>query len=105
MTSVGEESAAILEAVSNPVRLPILLALEDRPRSVADLARDLHLPYDSIDYAMRAMRRAGLVEVVAQGITRTNLIHKDYGVVYTGWSRLVDALDGIAATRRDPASA
>ncbi|HEV7750963.1 MAG TPA: ArsR family transcriptional regulator [Baekduia sp.] len=49
--------------MSNPVRLPILLALEDRPRSVADLARD------------------------------------------TGWSRLVDALDGIAATCRDPASA
>jgi hypothetical protein len=29
MSCVPEESAAILEAVSNPVRLPILLALED----------------------------------------------------------------------------
>jgi predicted transcriptional regulator len=100
MPNVPSESAHLLSAVCNPVRLPILLALEERPRSSADLARDLGLPYDSVNYAVKAMAKAGLVEVVSEGVTRTNLMHRVYAVNYSGWSALVTALGAIVATRR-----
>ena len=41
MSGISDPAVHILAELRHPVRLPILLALEERPRSPSELAEDL----------------------------------------------------------------
>lgn len=82
------------------MRLPILLALEERPRSPTEMAEDLGEPFDRVNHAMRALASAGLIALIREepAASAPNLLRRVYAVRYRGWNRLVHALDAIVAT-------
>jgi DNA-binding transcriptional ArsR family regulator len=103
---ISEQAARILAELRHPVRMPILLALEERPRSASEMADDLDEPFDRVNHAIRALAAAGLIELVRQepAGSAPNLLRRVYGVRYQGWHTLVDTLEAIVATgRKDPA--
>lgn len=100
MEPVTDTAARILAELRHPVRLPLLLALEAKPRSPSELAADLDQPFDAVNYAVRALAAAGLVELVGREQTggSPNLLRKVYASKYRGWQSLIDALEAVAAS-------
>lgn len=104
VSGISDQAVHILAELRHPVRLPILLALEERPRSPSEMAEDLGEAFDRVNHAMRAMAAAGLIEPVRQeraGST-PNLLRRVYGTCYRGWPALVTTLEAIVATAEDP---
>jgi predicted transcriptional regulator len=100
---LSDEAATLLAELRHPVRLPILLALEERPRSPTEMAEDLGEPFDRVNHAMRAMASAGLIALVREepAAAAPNLMRRIYAVRYRGWGRLVETLEAIADARVD----
>lgn len=99
---IPDEPAHLLAVLREPRRLRILIALEHQPRSVVDLERALGLTYSEIHWAVKKLKEAGLVAVRADAhIARqgrgADLIMV-YGTTHTGWTRILRALEAIAAT-------
>lgn len=53
--------ADVLQAISHPLRLALLVALERREQSAADLATTLDVRPPAITHHLALLRRAGLV--------------------------------------------
>jgi DNA-binding transcriptional ArsR family regulator len=104
VSGLSDQATHILAELRHPVRLPILLALEERPRSPSEMAEDLGEPFDRVNHAMRALAAAGLIEPVRQERAEStpNLLRRVYGSRYRGWPALVAALEAIVATGEDP---
>jgi hypothetical protein len=86
VSGISDQAVHILAELRHPVRLPILLALEERPRSPSEMAA------------------AGLIEPVRQeraGST-PNLLRRVYGSRYRGWPELVATLEAIVASGKQP---
>jgi DNA-binding transcriptional ArsR family regulator len=98
--AVPDQAARMLAELRHPVRLPILLALEERPRSASELADDLGEAFDRVNHAMRALSAAGMIELVRQEPAEAapNLLRRVYGSRYRGWHTLVETLEAIVAT-------
>jgi hypothetical protein len=98
--SVSEPTTHLLGQLRHPVRLPILVALEQRPLSPAEMAVELGEPFDRVNHAMRALAQAGLIEPVERdlGPDAPNLLRRVYGPCFHGWEQLIEALEAIAAT-------
>jgi DNA-binding transcriptional ArsR family regulator len=107
VNGLSDEAAALLAELRHPVRLPILLALEERPRSPTEMAEDLGEPFDRVNHAMRAMAAARLIALVREepAVAAPNLMRRIYAVRYQGWQRLVEALEAIADAPVDDAGA
>lgn len=61
---VHEETAKILaQILTNDKALAILHALEDRPKSISELAAELGFPISTVSYHIDRMLKVGLVEV------------------------------------------
>jgi DNA-binding transcriptional ArsR family regulator len=107
VNGLSEQAAALLAELRHPVRLPILLALEERPRSPTEMAEDLGEPFDRVNHAMRAMAAAGLIALVREepAVAAPNLMRRIYAVRYHGWDRLVAALEAIADAPVDDSGA
>jgi DNA-binding transcriptional ArsR family regulator len=102
--TISTRSAHLLTVLKDPLRLRILLALEERPRSSAQLARDLGLPYDKVNWAMKSLARGRLTKVArSEPAPSGQTIQKIYVARHTGWAALVPALETIAATAADEA--
>jgi DNA-binding transcriptional ArsR family regulator len=104
VNGLSDQAVHILAELRHPVRLPILLALEERPRSPSEMAEDLGETFDRVNHAMRALAAAGLIEPVRQepaGST-PNLLRRVYGSCYRGWPELVATLEAIVATGERP---
>jgi DNA-binding transcriptional ArsR family regulator len=100
--TIPVRSAHLLTVLKDPLRLRILLALEQCPRSAAELARDLGLPYDKVNWAMKALARGRLAELErAEPAPNGQTIQKVYAVRHSGWETLLPALERIAATAED----
>jgi len=100
--TMSARSAHLLTVLKDPLRLKILLALEQRPRTAAQLSRDLTLPYDKVNWAMRSLADGGLAELhSAEPGPTGQTIQKVYGARHSGWERLVPVLDAIAETAPD----
>jgi membrane-associated protein len=56
-----QAASDLLHVVGGAVRLGLLRALLERPRSATDLASVVHLPVDEATYHLRALSQAGLV--------------------------------------------
>lgn len=104
--AVSDKAARMLAELRHPVRLPILLALEERPRSASELADELAEPFDRVNHAMRALSAAGLIELVRHEPAEAspNLLRRVYASKYQGWPSLVRTLEAIVATAGEPAS-
>jgi DNA-binding transcriptional ArsR family regulator len=107
VNGLSDQAAALLAELRHPVRLPILLALEERPRSPTEMAEDLDEPFDRVNHAMRSMASAGLIALVREepALAAPNLMRRIYAVRYQGWNRLVAALEAIADSPVDDAGA
>jgi DNA-binding IclR family transcriptional regulator len=100
--TIPVRSAHLLTVLKDPLRLRILLALEQRPRSSAELARELELPYDKVNWAMKALARGRLAQLErAEPAPNGQTIQKVYGPRHQGWETLVPALERIAETADD----
>lgn len=96
---VSERISVLLTHIRHPIRLPILLALEDRELSATELAKELDEPFDAVNYALRHLSTAGLVELVRiePASESANTLRRIYTTRRTGWQRLVDVLDEFSA--------
>jgi DNA-binding transcriptional ArsR family regulator len=94
---ISDPAARMLAELRHPVRLPILIALEERPRSPTEMAEDLGEPFDRVNHAMRALARAGMIALVREepASAAPNLMRRIYAVRYRGWARLVAVLEAI----------
>ena len=97
---MSDEVAVVLVALGHPNRLVILMALEERPRSLQELVADLGLTNDPVRHALRHLSAAGLIEVVEERSTAPNLKANVYGTTRTGWSTILDAVTSVAASPR-----
>jgi DNA-binding transcriptional ArsR family regulator len=100
MATVPPSVTLLLGELAHPVRLPVLLALEERPRSPSELAEDLGEPFHRVNHAVKSLARAGLVDMVRQerSVNAPNIYRRVYASRYSGWQQLADALQRIAAT-------
>lgn len=100
--TLSPRSAHLLTILKDPLRLKILIELERRPRSPTELARDMGLPYDKVNWAMRSLAQGGLADLqsAAPGPSGQT-IQKVYAARHTGWTALLPVLDAIAATASD----
>lgn len=97
--TISARSAHLLTVLKDPLRLRLLMALEAIPRSAAQLARDLELPYDKVNWALKSLADGGLADLRSTEPGPTGqTIQKVYGARHSGWAALVPALDAIAAT-------
>src|SRR5262245_58020367 len=78
---------AALLALGDPTRLAILERLVERPRAVADLARDLPVSRPAVSQHLRVLKDAGLVIDQAAGNRRIYRVDPD------GLAALRDQLD------------
>jgi DNA-binding transcriptional ArsR family regulator len=102
LMTMSARSARLLTVLKDPLRLKILLALEQQPRSAAELSRDLELPYDKVNWAVKSLADGRLAELrSAEPGPSGQTIQKVYGTRHSGWARLVPVLDSIAATAPD----
>jgi predicted transcriptional regulator len=84
--------------MSHPNRLPILIALEARPRTAKELVDELGLKPDPVRHAIKQLVTANLIEVVAEQRTGTkNLVGLVYGTRLTGWAAILSAVHRVAA--------
>ncbi|HEU4976437.1 MAG TPA: winged helix-turn-helix domain-containing protein [Baekduia sp.] len=105
MPPVPERISVLLGHLRHPIRLPILLALEHRELSATELARELGEPFDAVNYALRHLSAAGLVELVrVEPASETaNTLRRIYRTRRTGWARVVEVLDEFSADLSDDA--
>jgi DNA-binding transcriptional ArsR family regulator len=103
--AIPDAPAHLLAVVREPRRLEILLALEQEPRSVVDLARALGLTYPEADWAVKALLKGNLIALQAgDPLTaerprgRGADLVKVYETRHTEWQAMVRALTTIAAS-------
>ena len=90
----AERLGSLLAEIRHPVRLPILVALADEHLSPSQLSDRLDVPLDTVVYAVRALHRAGLIELVRvepAGVG-ANTVRRVYRTVRHDWHRVVDVL-------------
>ena len=94
MDAEDERLGALLAEIRHPVRLPILLALADAQLSPSQLAERLDVSLDTVVYAVRALHRAGLIELVRvepAGVGE-NTVRRVYRALRDDWHRVVEIL-------------
>ena len=94
------EVVDLLAALRHPLRLPILLALEDEPRTAAALARALGAGADEVQYALKQLRAGGLVVAVDRRPTRGTIEAAVYAPAHDGWRDLLAAAEALLARPR-----
>jgi hypothetical protein len=89
----------LIHHVQGRVRLRVLVALEGRERSSAQLMAELGEPFDPINNALRALVGAGLVELLRRepATAKGNTLRKVYTARKRGWGALAKDLDRHAA--------
>jgi DNA-binding transcriptional ArsR family regulator len=95
---VPPEVQRILAELDHPSRLPILLALEQCPRTAHELIDDLELGADRVHFAIKRLRASGLVTVVERRSTTYNLVANVYGTPFKGWATILEAVAAVAGS-------
>ena len=102
----GERLGSLLAEIRHPIRLPILLALADEHLSPSQLADRLDVPLDTVVYAVRALHRAGLIELVRvepAGVGE-NTVRRVYRSLRRDWHRVVEVLSEFVPPKSKPDS-
>jgi DNA-binding transcriptional ArsR family regulator len=101
MSEPSEHAARLLDGLKDSLRLRILLALEAKPRSAAELSVDLGVAYDKVNWALKTLAKAELVEIKAyeRAGPRRSAVANIFATRYAGWDTLLPVLDEIVASR------
>jgi DNA-binding transcriptional ArsR family regulator len=94
-----DDVGLILIALGHPNRLPILLALEEHPRTFQELVEALNLKPHPARHAITQLRTAGLVHIVDQRPTAHNLVGFVYGTPFSGWADVLSTIIAVANSR------
>jgi predicted ArsR family transcriptional regulator len=102
VTEISEAALALIRRLGYERRLPLLLLLEDQPRSTAELAEALGVKFGAVQGQVRQLRRSGLVvvlrsEPVPESARTTRFV---YASVYSGWAGVMEALEDVAKSAR-----
>jgi DNA-binding transcriptional ArsR family regulator len=77
-----------LDALGNPVRRDILVALRGAPLAVGDIARRLPISRPAVSRHLRVLEDAGLVQMRDEGVRNV------YTIRLQGFASVRDFLDG-----------
>jgi DNA-binding transcriptional ArsR family regulator len=102
MDDLSEDAARLLDGLKDSLRLRILLALEAKPRSPKDLSVDLNVPYDKVNWALKTLEKAGLVQIDRheRAGPRRSAVSNVFATRHIGWGKLLPVLDEVGATRK-----
>jgi DNA-binding transcriptional ArsR family regulator len=64
--SADKSTIARIDALSHPLRLAIVTAIDQRPASATEIAREIDEPVEKIRYQLRGLVTAGLVRVAEE---------------------------------------
>ena len=92
---VSQMEADLCSAFADPTRMLILYTLDEKPRTVGDLATELEIPQSSTSRHLKILKDRGLVVAIKQG-TSTEYRIADH--------RLIEALDILRTILRDRVS-
>jgi DNA-binding MarR family transcriptional regulator len=100
VTQISPSAVALAAEAGYPVRLRILLALEDREQSTAELAELLGVTFFSAVNAVNKLLRAELIVVVRseQAADHASTMRRVYANRHQGWTRVKDAFEEVART-------
>lgn len=102
---VPPEVLSILAELRHPIRLSILLALEQHERTSVELCDDLGLErerhMDMIQYALKRLRQQGLVTVTGSRKTSAKSAALVYTTQFKGWNETLKALSAVAGIDAD----
>lgn len=93
---LSPELLGILPELGSPRRFLILLALEQHPRTAVELQDDLGLGKDAVHYALKRLRRRGLVEVIGMRKSSEKLAGRVYGTTRKGWAQILASVAAVA---------
>lgn len=85
-------------ALGHPNRLLILIALEERPRTLQELIANLGLKPDPARHAIKQLSAAELVYVAEERRALGNFVGHVYGTSCRGWSQVMDAVAAVAGS-------
>jgi DNA-binding transcriptional ArsR family regulator len=71
------ELAAVLHALSDPVRLKIVAALASRPDACPTGVIDVPVTKSTCTHHFRVLREAGVIHQQAKGTARLNMLRRD----------------------------
>jgi DNA-binding transcriptional ArsR family regulator len=74
-TGAAEQLARELDGLSHPVRLRVVIAMDDGPASPTNLAVRLDVPLSTMSYHVRCLAGLGLLELVSSRPRRGALEH------------------------------
>jgi DNA-binding transcriptional ArsR family regulator len=102
MSEPTEHAARLLDGLKDSLRLRILLALEAKPRSAQQLSVDLDVPYDKVNWALKTLAKAELVQIEAyeRAGPRRSAVSNIFATRHAGWATLLPVLDEIVSTRK-----
>lgn len=99
MEEVSAEIVRFATPLRHPSALPLLVALEAKPRGQSELAQLLGIEHRAAEYLVEMLIKSGLVERVhlepADGLGRTT--RWIYGTCHDGWSGVVQAFANLKA--------
>jgi len=102
MTTVPPEVTQLLAELFHPNRLPILIALEERPRGATELAGDLDLNVDAVNWALKRLRQEGLVVIEREAMMPGKRRFAIYATTNRKWKGIMRAAAAVAATTTTP---
>jgi DNA-binding transcriptional ArsR family regulator len=99
MAAISESTLGLAGGLMDPLRLRVLLALEDRPSTATQLSKALDAPYDKVNWAVKQLVKGGLADLRAiEPAAGGMVMQKVYEARHRGWAALVPVLDAIAAS-------
>jgi DNA-binding transcriptional ArsR family regulator len=97
MAAISDRTLRLAGGLMDPLRLRVLLALEVRESTATQLSKALDVPYDRVNWAVKQLVKAGLVELRAIEPAASGMVmQKVYVARHRGWAALVPVLDAIA---------
>ena len=89
---ISQLEADFCFSLSDPIRILMLYALNDKPLNVTELTHELGIPQPTASRHLKVLRERGLVHTTRQGTTIT---------YHLSDQRLIQALDLLRAIMRD----
>jgi DNA-binding MarR family transcriptional regulator len=98
VASVPPHVAGAFEALGPPIRLKIMLLLQEEELGAAELVRLLGAKYDTVNHALKRLVAAGLVlHVRTESLPDTIVKRKIYRARHEGWPQLVEVMDHLSS--------
>src|ERR1700754_1198188 len=105
MAAISQRTMDLASGLMDPLRLRVLIALEDRPSTATQLSRALDAPYDKVNWAVKQLVKGDLAELRAVEPGASGMVmQKVYAARHRGWAALVPVLETIARSGERQAS-